>query len=1239
MKKFSDFICKNKNIVLIISFVLLALSFVGMKLTKINYDILVYLPSDIETIEGQDILTNEFNMGAYALVVAENVDKEGILKLENQIKKIEGVNKVGSIVDVVGTSVPLDMLPKSITKYLVSDESTLLLVTFNGSTSSEETIDAVDELRNISENLSVGGMSSLVLDTMNLSNSEITIYIVIAVILCIIVLAVSLDSYIVPVLLLVNIGMSIVYNLGTNIFLGQISYITKALVAVLQLGVTTDFSIFLYHSYQSKKNKMPKESAMSDAISETFTSVTGSSLTTIAGFLVLCLMRLTLGKDLGIVMAKGVLLGLIAVLTIFPCLLLTFDNLITKTSHKVLVKPLTKLNDFIVKHYIVIFIVFLVLMFPMYKANSKVEVYYKIDETLPKTLESIKTNNEVKEKFNIVSPEIILISKDVKQNDLENLTNDLKNVEGINLVLSESEITKYISIDALPSDVTSMLSNDKYKLILINSVYEVASDELNGQITTVNSLVKKVDKNAIVAGEGPLMKDLITISNKDFNDVNSWSIICIFLLLVIVLRRFLLPILLVSTIEFAIFTNLGISYFAGDVLPFVAPITLGTIQLGATIDYAILLTTTYLEKRKTMDKEIAIKKTLNQTSASIIVSASCFFAATFGVGVYSDLEMVGSLCSLISRGALISMVVVLTVLPSILLIFDKLIVKESEGKMKKINKKKLAVGLVSLLVLMPTKSYALTKEETVFTKLNSDGTVNYSAVSESILNNKNIEIKDYSILENIINLNSNTSFTKDNNYLTWNTQGENILYSGVTNKELPVKVSVKYKLDGKELELKDMLGKSGKVEIIVNYKNLDKHVKNINGKNEIIYTPFVVTMGTYLDNTINKDITVNNGKTVTSGSKTFITGVSIPGLSESLKISSIPNMSNVTISYETKEFSLNTIYFVIVPKIIDNNSLSELDKLNTLYGSVNKLQSNMDLINENSNKLASGTTLLKNTLNSKIAGLSKENILTNEVLNGIKSSATSKVNSMFTDSYMKDLSEKVWLSVKEESQKNEDEGLNNIVSKQMVSYLNDTNLYNDYVNCKTGQVVKEQGGEMTALQQRSCYVISQDKALPYFESLTKEVSMYVMEKVSKEVSVSVLKQTSTIVASELSTKVAGSVVDTMLKEVNKSLKELYSKIVTLDNGMNALNDGITSYNNEGIKVLSSKMTEVKDVTSRVKALVNVSNEYKSFTESNMSGETKFILKIDSAKKEVKSVSDTSSKTKTTFFQRLKNLFK
>lgn len=378
MKKFSEFICKNKSAVLIISSILLLLSLIGIKLTKVNYDILVYLPSDIETMKGQDILTEDFKTGAYAMVVADNMSGESILKLEDKIRNVSGVNKVVSLYDVVGSTFPIEMLPSDITSHLNSDKSNLLLVTFSGSTSSEETIDAVSEIRNLSDDINVGGMSSMVLDTMNLSNSEIAIYIVIAVILCIIVLSISLDSYIVPILLLLNIGVAILYNLGTNIFLGEISYITKALVAVLQLGVTTDFSIFLYHSYENKKRTMDKTLAMESAISETFSSVIGSSLTTIAGFLVLCLMELTLGKDLGIVMAKGVLLGLITVLTLFPALLLTFDKLLEKTSHKLVIKPLTKVNDFVVKHYKVIFIIFLVLLFPLYKANSKVEVYYKM---------------------------------------------------------------------------------------------------------------------------------------------------------------------------------------------------------------------------------------------------------------------------------------------------------------------------------------------------------------------------------------------------------------------------------------------------------------------------------------------------------------------------------------------------------------------------------------------------------------------------------------------------------------------------------------------------------------------------------------------------------------------------------------------------------------------------------------------------------------------------------------------
>ena len=430
MKKFSEFICKNRVLVLIVSFALLILSFIGMKLTKINYDILVYLPDDIETIKGQNILTDEFNMGAYAMVITDNLKADEILKVEEKMRKVDGVNKVVSLYDALGTDFPIEVLPDDIRSHLNKDNSNLLLVTFEESTSSEKTIDAVRELRTLSDNYKIGGMSSMVLDTMDLSNSEIAIYILIAVVLCLVVLAFSLDSYLVPVLLLLNIGMAIMYNMGTNIFLGEISYITKALVAVLQLGVTTDFSIFLYHSYENKKNKMSKEKTMEEAISETFTSVTGSSLTTIAGFLVLCLMNLTLGKDLGIVMAKGVLLGLVSVLTVFPALLLTFDKYISKTSHKVIIKPFNKVNNFIVKHYIAIFIIFLLLLFPMYKANSKVEVYYKIDETLPKTLESISSNEEIKEKFNIVSPEIILIDKNIKSDKLSELT---KSIEDTNL--------------------------------------------------------------------------------------------------------------------------------------------------------------------------------------------------------------------------------------------------------------------------------------------------------------------------------------------------------------------------------------------------------------------------------------------------------------------------------------------------------------------------------------------------------------------------------------------------------------------------------------------------------------------------------------------------------------------------------------------------------------------------------------------------------------------------------------
>lgn len=1237
MKKFSEFICKNRVLVLIVSFALLILSFIGMKLTKINYDILVYLPDDIETIKGQNILTDEFNMGAYAMVITDNLKADEILKVEEEMRKVDGVNKVVSLYDALGTDFPIEVLPDDIGSHLNKDNSNLLLVTFEESTSSEKTIDAVRELRTLSDNYKIGGMSSMVLDTMDLSNSEIVIYIVIAVVLCLVVLAFSLDSYLVPLLLLLNIGMAIMYNMGTNIFLGEISYITKALVAVLQLGVTTDFSIFLYHSYENKKNKMSKEKAMEEAISETFTSVTGSSLTTIAGFLVLCLMNLTLGKDLGIVMAKGVLLGLVSVLTVFPALLLTFDKYISKTSHKVIIKPFNKVNNFIVKHYIAIFIIFLLLLFPMYKANSKVEVYYKIDETLPKTLESISSNEEIKEKFNIVSPEIILIDNNIKSDKLSELTNKLDSLDGVNLVFSKSKITDLgLMEDMIPEEINSILNNDKYTVIFVNSLYEVASDELNDQITEINKVVKSYDKDAIVAGEGALMKDLITISDEDFNNVNTWSVICILFILIIILRRVALPILLVMTIEFAIFINLGISYFKGSVLPFVAPITLGTIQLGATIDYAILLTTTYLKNRKTMSKEDAIKDTLKYTSTSIIVSAMCFFAATFGVGVYSDLEMVGSLCSLISRGAVISMLVVLIVLPSVLLTFDKILIKGRDNMKKNKLNKKLVAGLLIGLTLLPLNTYALTKNETVYTILNSDGSVNKTTVNESILNKKNVkEINDYTVLDNIINLSSGSEYSKNGKNLTWSLNDSNILYKGTTNKSLPISVKVTYKLNGEKKELKDILGKSGNVEIIIDYTNLDKHTVNVNGTKTTMYTPFVVVTGTYIDNKNNSDIKVTNGKTYETAGKTFVSMISTPGLIESLGGSK--ELNEVKISYKTTKFELNSIYSVVMPKIVDKSILSNFDKLDPIYSKFSELQTNMDLIVSSSKELKDGTSLLKNTLNNSIGNLTTENLLTKEKKDLISSSAVNGVNKTFTEEYVNNLSESVWKEV-EASMANGDDVLETKVKNILVNYLTEVGLLRDYVNCETGKAVVSMGGEMTSEQQRSCALVLADKALPYFKTLTNEVSSYVAEKVSKSVSASVSKNVALETAKSVSVNVSTSVTNQLLTETKKSLNELYLGITKIDDGMNALYNGLDKYNKEGINTLSNALNNAKTMEEKIKTLVNLGSEYDSFAGSNIDSDTKFIMVIN--KEEAPKENTVKvTKEKETLWTRIKNLFK
>ena len=688
MHKIAEKICKYRKLILIIALLLLIPSIIGMKATRINYDILVYLPEDIETIKGEDILSEDFDMGGFSVVLLEDMSTKDIIKLEEKIRKIDNVEKVVSIADVLGSNIPVEMLPDDIKDKVYKDNETLMLVTFKEQISSDATMNSVEELRKITdEHCKISGMTATVLDTRNLSDSEVVIYVIIAVILCLIVLELALDSYVAPILLLLNIGIAILYNMGTNIFMGQISYITKAISAVLQLGVTMDFAIFLYHSYMQEKEKIKDNNeAMANAISKTFVSVLGSSLTTIAGFLALCSMNLTLGKDIGIVMAKGVLLGVISVVTILPAMILELNNLIEKTKHKEILPKFTKVKNFVMKHYKAIVVAFVIILPIAFYGYQNTKIYYNLDKSLPTTLDSVVANTELKDKFNMTSMELLLVNKDMPDYEVNKMVEEIEKVEGIEWTLDYSKIGSIgVPKEALPEDIVSIFQSDKYQMILINSKYEMATDELNAQVETINQIIKKYDENAILAGEGPLMKDLVEISNHDFNSVNTVSIAIIFVIMIVVLKSISLPVILIAVIEFAIFINMGIPYYTNTVLPFIASIVIGTIQLGATIDYAILITTKYITARKEgKDKKEAIDGALGTSIGSIIVSGLCFFGATFGVGAYSKIEMIGSLCTLMSRGAIVSMVCVIAVLPSFLMIFDKLICKTTIG-MRKIN--------------------------------------------------------------------------------------------------------------------------------------------------------------------------------------------------------------------------------------------------------------------------------------------------------------------------------------------------------------------------------------------------------------------------------------------------------------------------------------------------------------------------------------------------------------------------
>lgn len=694
MIRFGKWVVKHRSLILIIGILLLIPSAFGYFHTRVNYDILNYLPDEIDTMKGQEIMVDEFGTGAFSMCVVEGMSDKDISKMRKEMCKVDGVKDVLWYDSFLDLSVPVEMLPDSIKDVFINKDadSTILFVLYPNSISADETMDAIENLRKVmNKQCYLSGMSAVVTDTKNLSNKETPIYVLIAVILSTIVLALAMDSAIIPVFFLLSIGMAIVYNLGTNVFKGEISYVTQALAAVLQLGVTMDYSIFLWHSYEEKQQVYPGEKgrAMAHAISNTISSVVGSSITTVAGFIALCFMSFTLGMDLGVVMAKGVVFGVICCVTVLPSMILIFDNAIEKTKHKVILPDLSGISKWVTQHFYIFLILFFVLIGPAVYGYTHNTVYYDLAGTLPESLESITANNKLEEQYHMGATHMVLLDANTSTKDVVKMTKEMEKVDGVKAVLGlDSIVGSTIPKDMLPDQIREVFESGKYKMLLIMSEYKVASDEVNEQCDTLKQMVKDCDENGMLIGEAPCTKDLIEITDEDFKMVSAVSIGVIFIIIAFVFKSITLPVILVAVIEFAIFINMGIPTYTKTAIPFIASIVIGTIQLGATVDYAILMTNKYKRARHNgLAKKEAVIEGMKGSVQSIVVSALSFFAATFGVGMYSNIDMISSLCTLMARGALISMVVVILLLPTMFMIFDKVIIHTSAGF---INKEKQA---------------------------------------------------------------------------------------------------------------------------------------------------------------------------------------------------------------------------------------------------------------------------------------------------------------------------------------------------------------------------------------------------------------------------------------------------------------------------------------------------------------------------------------------------------------------
>ena len=681
--KVGKWIAKHKVLIVLISMILLIPSVIGMAATKVNYDILSYLPDSLETVEGQDIMVDEFGMGAFSMVVVEDMDLKDVAALKEKFQDVEHVKDVLWYDSVADLSIPVSMIPDKFKDAFFNGDATMMIALFDNTTSSDAAMEAVTDMRKIAnEQCFISGMSGVVTDIKNIALEEMPIYVVIAAGLSLLVLLLAMDSLVVPILFLLSVGLAVLYNLGSNIFFGQVCYITKSLTAVLQLGVTMDYSIFLLNSFEAYKKKYDeKERAMAHAIADTFKSVAGSSVTTIAGFLALCVMTFALGRDMGIVMAKGVVIGVVCCVTVLPAMILVFDKAIEKTKHKALLPNMDKASGFITKHYKVWLIVFLVLLYPAIYGNNHTQIYYNIDKSLPATLASNVANDKLKEDFDMSTMHMILLRNGLDSKQKTQMLDKIDEIDGVKWSLGmNSLIGPTFPESMIPSNIREMLESDNYEVQFVCSEYSSATDECNAQLASIQEIVKEYSPDSMVIGEAPLMKDLQDTTDVDLQRVNILSMAAIFVIILFVFKSISLPFVLLAVIEFAIYVNMAIPYYQGVTLPFVASIVIGAIQLGATVDYAILMTSNYQKQRhlgKTKKESISIAHKFSMKS--IIVSGCSFFAATFGVALYSQVDMIGSICTLLARGAVISTVVVLLVLPAMFMVFDPIIVRTSKG--------------------------------------------------------------------------------------------------------------------------------------------------------------------------------------------------------------------------------------------------------------------------------------------------------------------------------------------------------------------------------------------------------------------------------------------------------------------------------------------------------------------------------------------------------------------------------